>query len=168
MEPHVLLVVAFSAASILIWDRQIYLLYVGLVAFLAFLLYLVAQSPATFLGLAPLLLGALKYTPLGPRIWARRGRRRGRESPPTARWKRFTIVDIPRDIVDIVPRGSVRRVHSSLIDLLNMVGRAEEKGYSVDVPKWLEELRSYMSLVGPYFVATADTVVSPEMVHELG
>ncbi len=167
MDPYALLVAAFSFASVLIWDRQIYLLYVGLVSFLAVLLYLIAQSPATFLGLAPLSLGALKYTPMGARMM-RRDRKGRLERAPPARWRRFTIVDVPRDIVDVVPRGSVRRVHKSLIDLLGVVERAEEKGYSVEVPKWLEELRSYISLVGPYFVATADTVVSPEMVHELG
>ncbi len=164
MDPYALLVAAFSFASLLIWDRQIYLLYVGLVSFLAILLYIIAQSPATFLGMVPLSLGALKYA----RVARRRGRRRGIEGAPPARWRRFTIVDVPRDIVDVVPRGSVRRVHKSLIDLLGVVERAEEKGYSVEVPKWLAELKSYMSLVGPYFVATADTVVSPEMVHELG
>ncbi|MFB6490373.1 MAG: secretion system protein [Thermoproteus sp. AZ2] len=156
-----MVLVLTAAGGYLIRDLVPLAVFVALSAAAAFLLSFLLNAPSAVLGLAGLATAVVKLIrrrDLAAKLAVpvrRTYRSRRRLDALEERTKTLSHIRI----VDVVPAGSSRSIHPKLLEILDIVERAEALGYSAAIPRWLAELSQYRRLLGSQYMAREDVVV---------
>lgn len=78
-----------------------------------------------------------------------------------------SVKTIPDAIVDVIPAGSRRAVHPKVLQILQIVNEAYNKGYVVEEPEWLKIIRIYQATVGSEAKTNRTKIISEYEVVEL-
>lgn len=171
-----LFVAVFSVAGgLLIRDAKAFLVFTALTATAAFLLaFLVdVNAPLGLLGLTVPAFGVLRRLRMARLHMARPVAPPARQGPRTYRSSRRlerldeVAVTIPEQIMDVVPAGSVRRIHPKVVELAYIAIEASGKGYSTEEPSWFSMVRRYLDWVGPELKADRTKVISEFEIIEI-
>lgn len=153
-----------ALGGIFIRDLKALLIFTMLISTAAFLISILTNIPTVVLGLVGLLTAAVK---LKLKISPREATIKTYKSLKRLRALEELVEKLPQEIIDVIPAGSRRVIHPNLLQLVDLVARAYNKGYAVEEPEWFIQLRQYLSYVGPNFSPEKTKVVSTYEVVDL-
>ncbi|MCC6020521.1 MAG: hypothetical protein LM577_04045 [Thermoproteaceae archaeon] len=155
----------YALGGALIRDLRALAIFTCLAWAAAFLTALLCSMPAAVLSVAGLASAAVKIG----RAKRHAIKRVLRVYKSLARLVRLeeSVAGVPERILDVIPAGTVRRVHPRVVEALRAAQRAAAAGYAVELPKWARQVSWYLSVIGPELKAERALVLGEHEIVEL-